>query len=493
MLDVDAGRHCRAARLAVDRHRRDVAAPPDGCEFDLDAGLRVCRWIESACTFTATRFAGQRFLLQPWQVFFVVSAFGWRRGDTRRFRRWHLWTPRKSGKSELAAAIGLYMLLQDGERQPFVCTTAASEKQARIIASAAWRMAGHLAEPTLHRNRMTERNPPVLEIASGQGTFKPLPRDIGGSLDGLSPSLAIIDELHSYRTSDTFDAMAEGQGARRRGALLVTSTAGDFDGIGREQHDLARAVLDGEVEQDDLLAAIHCAEPDDDWHDEAVWRRANPSIDVTVDIDFVRSRHREAVATGRESSFRRKQLNQWPPRERGNDVWIAEQAWDACSGSVGKARGRAWGAASSSPDGCATSLIWRRGGGWRIRIRLWATAREGFGWLVRQAARTHLQLAFDPLHHGPVDSVECVAVERSARHLSYPMRTLAHLVRDGAVTQRCPPAARADMVEVRLDERNGGLLPPRTNAPVSAAMAFALALADGGGTTMRDIPRWDLI
>ncbi|GAE75062.1 phage terminase large subunit [Cutibacterium acnes JCM 18918] len=34
---------------------------------------------------------------------------------------------------------------------------------------------------------------------------------------------------------------------------------------------------------------IYGADADDDWTDEAVWRKANPSLGVTVPIDKVRA------------------------------------------------------------------------------------------------------------------------------------------------------------------------------------------------------------
>lgn len=254
-------RHCEHVRRAVSRHRRDVLAPPAGCRFDLGEGLRVCQWIESHCTFTAGEVAGRRFVLQPWQVFLVASVFGWLRGDKRRFRHAHLWVPRKAGKSELAAAVGLFMLYADGEGNPLVCATAASEKQARVVPAAAWHMVGRFDAETSRRygakrNRMTQRNPPIVEVEGGAGAFRGLPRDIGGSLDGLSPSCAIIDELHAYATGDTYSAMAEGMGARRKALLMIASTAGEIDGIGKQQFDLACSVLAGDTRKDDLFALV---------------------------------------------------------------------------------------------------------------------------------------------------------------------------------------------------------------------------------------------
>ena len=53
-------------------------------------------------------------------------------------------------------------------------------------------------------------------------------------------------------------------------------------------------------------------DPEDDWLDDAVWRKANPSLDITVPIDKVRAAaHSARINTAEENSFRQLRLNQW--------------------------------------------------------------------------------------------------------------------------------------------------------------------------------------
>ena len=451
----------------------------------------MCQWIETHCRFTSSEFARRPFLLQPWQVFLVACVFGWTRADARRFKHVHLWVARKSGKSELAAAIGLWMLLADGEGNPLVCATAASERQARLVPTAAWHMAGGLGEvgKRVKRNRMSERNPPIIEIDGGLGAFRGLPRDISGSLDGLSPSCAIIDEIHAYRTPDTYAAMSQGMGARRRGLLLVISTAGDVDGVGRQQFDLAASVLAGDTRKDDLFALVFDAPRNLDIQDEATWRLANPSIGVTVDVDHLRSLAAEAAATGEEEVFRRKQLNQWAPRADGGDAWIDAAAWDACP-DAGKAARRAWVGLATASD-CATTLLWRRGKRWCAAIRLWESEHAAARWVARKARKRRLTCAVDSASALLVrrlerDGIECVTVRRST--LSHPMKALAAHVAAGTWRHRSSASVRDQMAGV-VDGR------PDAEAPLSVLAAFAVALADDGerGATMRDIPAWKAI
>ncbi|MCG0211275.1 terminase TerL endonuclease subunit, partial [Pseudomonas aeruginosa] len=57
---------------------------------------------------------------------------------------------------------------------------------------------------------------------------------------------------------------------------------------------------------------IYGADADDDWTDEAVWRKANPSLGVTVPIDKVRAACNSARQNpAEENTFRQLRLNQW--------------------------------------------------------------------------------------------------------------------------------------------------------------------------------------
>ena len=66
---------------------------------------------------TKGKWAGVRFNLRDWQIRDIVKPiFGKLHPDGRRIvRTAYVEIPRKNGKSELAAAIGLFLLFADGE------------------------------------------------------------------------------------------------------------------------------------------------------------------------------------------------------------------------------------------------------------------------------------------------------------------------------------------------------------------------------------------
>ena len=513
--------HCRRLRQAVARHVADLASPPSGCRFDYQAAARMWRFA-AQCSFSAgRRFAGQPVRLLPWQVFFFGCASGWINTDgTRRFRYWHLWVPRKAGKSELAAIGGLFMLIDDGELQAQVFTAASSERQARMVPTAAWRIAGRLDRDGLRRNKMSDRNPPVVETADG-GILKGLPKDMDGSQEGSSPSFAIIDELHAYRTRSTYDALVEGMGARDDAALMVISTAGFIlDGIGKEKFDLCCSVLDGTTRQDDLFALIFAAEEDDDWQAPETWRRANPSLGVTVSEPFIASRALEAANTGAEAIqvFKTKQLNIWPSSgETGPSAWIDQAAYAAGAkpGLKPPKHTRAWGGVGVAAGLCAVVVVWRRRkGGWGAAGTCWqpesgdrSDAERVPGpiipdgtvasWLAEQAQRLHLTVAVDPVRSPSLpqalerEGIDVVTVRRSAPNLAPAMRTFRAAVQAGSWRHDGTGQAQVDALEATgadtdLPMPNGLAIA----TPLAILNALAVALVDDDGTTMDDIPEW---
>ena len=118
-----------------------------GLWYSEGAANHAVEFIESFCTHVKGRWAGQPFLLEPWQIDIIRTLFGWKQEDGwRRYTTVYIEIPRKNGKSLLAAAIALYMLLADGEQGGEVYSAASTREQASIVRSrrGIWR------EPKLH-------------------------------------------------------------------------------------------------------------------------------------------------------------------------------------------------------------------------------------------------------------------------------------------------------------------------------------------------------
>lgn len=322
-LEVVEGKHCvcQLVRLACQRHLADLERP--GLEFDLKRAMRPIRFIEGFCRHSKGEWAGKPLVLEPWQRFAVGCLFGWQKGGKRRFRTAYIELPRKNGKSTLAAAIGLYLFLADGEPGAEVYTAATTRDQARIVHGEAIRMVRQSAAlkrlVTIHRDNIS-----WAETAS---RYSPLGADYN-VLDGLNIHGAIIDELHAHRTRALVEVLETGTSARRQPLIIETTTAGtDRLSICREHHDYTEAVLRGTVQDDTWFGLISTTDEGDDWQDPAVWRKANLNYGLTVkEDDLTRKALRAAQVPAAQNAFRRLHLNEWTQQ---TDRWVDLALWDA--------------------------------------------------------------------------------------------------------------------------------------------------------------------
>jgi len=135
---------CRWVQLACRRHIADLdraaADPAWDYEFCAAKAERACRFLE-LLPHTKGKWASNAELmaLQPWQIFVVSSIFGWikrasaMRPGARRYSLAYIEVPRKNGKSQLAAGIGLYLFCADNEFGAEIYSGATTEKQAHEV------------------------------------------------------------------------------------------------------------------------------------------------------------------------------------------------------------------------------------------------------------------------------------------------------------------------------------------------------------------------
>lgn len=313
-------------RLACERHFRDLKAAEGEWpyRFDERTAVRVCKFVELQF-HTKGIWASRRehLVMQPWQVFLTVCIFGWLRKDDgyRRYRRALLLVPRKNGKSAWAAAIGLYMLLADGEFGAEVYSGATSEKQAWEVFGPARLMANRNG-PLKQRFGLTV-NASNLHVLGNGSKFEPL---IGKPGDGSSPSCAIIDEYHEHDTDDLLGTMQTGMGARQQPLLLVITTAGwNIAGPCYAMMLAARRVLEEIVEDDEFFALMYGVDQSDDWTLPEVLQKANPNFGVSVGDKFLLSEQKQAINDARHvTKFKTKHLNEWV---NAKDVFFNVQRW----------------------------------------------------------------------------------------------------------------------------------------------------------------------
>jgi phage terminase large subunit-like protein len=335
---VPAGKY---ARLACRRHLDDLEkakAKDSAFFFDAEAGERACAFVE-LLPHTKGKWArsGERLVLSPWQCFILVCIFGWKRRKNgfRRFRELYAEIPRKNGKSQLGAGIGLYMLIADNEYGAEIYSGATTEKQAWEVFGPARQMMQRT--PGLMKAAGVEVWAKSLAIPSDGSKFEPV---IGKPGDGSSPSCALIDEFHEHDTPDLIDTMQTGMGAREQPLTAIITTAGyNLGGPCFDKHSEAKKMLDGLIENDELFAMIFSIDlepyelngvtyPADDWADPKTLIKANPNYGVSVDGDFLQAQQRRATQNPIEQNrFKTKHLNVWCS---ARNAWMNMIQWQMC-------------------------------------------------------------------------------------------------------------------------------------------------------------------
>lgn len=375
--------------------------------MDEAAGEFVCQFISRL----PTTDTGKNFCLYDWQTDALMQFYSTMEPDEetgealRKYWYLYLEIPKKNGKSELAAALGIYHLFADGELNAEVYICAADKDNASIVFNAAVYMlttapwtAKMVARGELHIIESRRRVEYRQRVRTGNGGYKWKIVGIMAVLSaeayskhGYKPSCVIFDELHAQPNRDLWEVMTFGAGSgRKQPVWIVLTTAGDDPdrgSIGWEVHEKAVGVRDARrlrkildeggdprqvlslrhvsdedmaQAQEDLLArdlpnwlpvlygltAMFGDDPDDlkdiDIWDEALWYLCNPSLGRHLKLRTVRMEAMEARRSeAGEKLFRWLRLNQWISVKAVG--WIALTLYDKTQcGPSKKAEREAW-------------------------------------------------------------------------------------------------------------------------------------------------------
>jgi phage terminase large subunit-like protein len=299
--------------------------------YDKAKADRAVAFIENL-SHTKGEWSKKRFKLLPWQDTIIRDLFGVIKPDGyRQFNTAYVEIPKKQGKSELAAAVALYLLCGDFEERAEVYGCAADRQQAGIVFSVAADMVR--LSPALAKRVKILESQKRLVYRPTNSVYQVLSAE-AYSKHGFSISGLVFDELHTQPNRKLFDVMTKGSGDARKQPLffLITTAGDDTHSVCYEQHQKAEGILTGAKIDPTFYPVIFGADMDADWTDEEVLKKANPSLGVTVDIDKVRAACESAKQNpAEENSFRQLRLCQWVKQ---SVRWMNMQAWDKCAFTV---------------------------------------------------------------------------------------------------------------------------------------------------------------
>ena len=348
----------RPVRLACERHLRDLdEGHKRGLVWDWESAEEVIQFFAEVLILIAGS-EGEPFTLAPSQVFIVGSLFGWKGPDGhRRFRVGYIEQGKGSGKSPLAAGMGLYMLVADGESRAEVYSAAVDREQATVLFK--------------HAVAMVDQNPDLAELiiqGGGHGRvynlaykdswFRPITSERKGrGKSGPLVHCALLDEVHEHPTSAMVEFMRAGTKSRDQALILMLTNSGsDRASVCFHYHEYALRILAQQEDNDAFFGYVcsldscsscyeegywgpndNCDECDD-WKDETVWPKPNPLLEITPGLKYLREQVTEAIGLpSKQSDVRRLNMCEWMAAEQH---WMSPEIWRLNGGKLRELQGR---------------------------------------------------------------------------------------------------------------------------------------------------------
>lgn len=303
----------------------------EGSYYDQAAADYAVNFIECLC-HTKGPWARKRFELIDWQERIIRDLFGvLKPNGYRQFNTAYIEIPKKQGKSELAAAVALLLTCGDGEERAEVYGCAADRAQASIVFNVAADMV-RMCPALSKRVKILDSQKRLIYQPTGS-IYQVLSADVSNK-HGFNAHGVIFDELHVQPNRKFHDVMTKGSGdARPQPVFFNITTAGnDTKSICYELHQKAKDLLAGRKIDPTFYPVIYGADENDDWTSPETWKKANPSLGITVDIEKVVAACESAKQNpGEENSFRQLRLNQWVKQ---SVRWMPMDKWDKCAFAV---------------------------------------------------------------------------------------------------------------------------------------------------------------
>lgn len=289
------------ADLVWPRHRSHTpttAQRAAGAYFDVDAVVRFLRFCALLRHIKGRRFARRPFIPDLWQVVHAIApVFGWKHANGLRFyNELYLEVPRKNGKSTLVAAIGLYLLIADGEPGAEIYSVAKDRDQARAVWAVGALMAR--AAPMLRRQLRIPPHPEQRgdKIAHDRSNsvWTVLGKDRQGDKHhGLNIHGSLIDELHTIKDPEVIGTIETGTGSREQPLSVIITTAGieSESPVWIIKRDFAIKVADRVIDAPEFWGVIFAADPkvasNGKWQSKEVQRAANPGYGRSVRPEYL--------------------------------------------------------------------------------------------------------------------------------------------------------------------------------------------------------------
>lgn len=389
--------------------------------YDAKAAERPIKFIERNLFHYEDVYAGKPFILAPWQKQFVGDLFGWKLRATgrRRFQTAYMEIGKGSGKSPLLAALGLYMLVADNEEGPQVLSVATNFQQANITFDAAKKFIDHSSVMTerLKVNQMT------ITYAAKNGSWKIISGTPKGK-HGLRPTCILADEIHEWpgNSHELHAALSYNMDKRSQPLFLMATNAGtDKESLCWKMHDKAIRVLNGESKDPGFYPCVYAASDNDDPASGDTWRKAIPSLGITISEDKLRAKWEAAVGSpSDENDFKRLYLSLW---RQGGNKWLNMEYYDACVKPFSPLELKEYPSVlaldmSLNDDLSALAQVWVVGDKMYARVKHWIPKKTAYKYQDRDAIPFSQWAADKHISLLDTDTVDSAARRRIAKYIN---------------------------------------------------------------------------
>ena len=294
--------------------------------FDENRARHPIEFIEKYCHPSKGKQANKPLQLMLWQKAMIESIFGFVDIEgNRKYRRVFLLIGRKNGKSAIASAIGLYMMIADNENGSQILATAAKKDQAKII----WQEAKLMVKKSPMLRKMIKARVADMIADFNDADFKPLASD-SDSLDGLNAHCSLMDEIHSWKGRGgrpLYDVIVDSMTAREQPLILITTTSGTtrediFDELREEMGDVINGWDNPEGYQDErTIPFMYELDDPEEWRDEEKWIKANPGIGVIK--KFQSLKEKVDLAKQNQRMIRNMLCKEFNINESDTDAWLS--------------------------------------------------------------------------------------------------------------------------------------------------------------------------
>ena len=293
---------CTELRQGVERFFRDLKNP--AYELDHKAPEFVIGIIEKTIchqqgeTIDGTPLRGTPFRLTSFHKYIVYNLLGFVQAGTQnvRFHEALIFIPRKNIKTSFAGALAWALSLWYRKSGSMVYITSAALKQSLESFD--------FLNYNIKRMKLDEKNGGTFKIQDNSFEHSIENVFFDGSMkiqalaanpdkqDSLNCNLAIVDEIHAFKTPKQYNLFKEAMKAYTNKLLIGITTAGDNEQsfLGRRLA-YCRKVLNQTVQDEQLFIFMCCANPDEngniDYTNPKVHEMANPGYGISIRPDEI--------------------------------------------------------------------------------------------------------------------------------------------------------------------------------------------------------------